>query len=149
VKKAGDALAKLGSDVKKGAVKSGDDLKKTFAAVDHALAKAWHATRTRRRKPARTPAPRSKGRSQPRGAAKWSGTELKEGALASVNAVKKVGTTTGKGVKAGAEEVDKWFKDIGEGIEDVGKKLETAEPDVPKCEARNSKQFRSCKGLAQ
>ena len=40
------------------------------------------------------------------GAAKWSGTELKKGAQSSVNAAKKVG----EGVKAGGEEVKKWFQ---------------------------------------
>jgi hypothetical protein len=44
VKKAGDDLDRLGGEVKKGAVKSDDQLKKTFAQVDHALAKAWHTT---------------------------------------------------------------------------------------------------------
>ncbi len=34
-----------------------------------------------------------------------------------------VGKDTAKGVKAGAEEVNKWFKGIGEGIEDLGRKL--------------------------
>ena len=44
VKKAGDALDRLGKEVKKGTVKSGDQLKKTFAQVDHQLASAWHKT---------------------------------------------------------------------------------------------------------
>jgi hypothetical protein len=124
VKKAGDALAKLGGDVKQGAVKSGDDLKKTFAAVDHALAKAWHATADETRKAGKdaTAALKKAGASLA-GAAKWSGAQLQEGAQASLDAVKKVGTATGKGVKTGVEDVDKWFKDIGEGIEGVGKKL--------------------------
>src|SRR4030042_1529089 len=44
VKKAGDDLDKLGQGVKKGTVKSSDELKKTFAKVDYELAKAWHKT---------------------------------------------------------------------------------------------------------
>ena len=44
VKEAGDELDKLGQSVKSGAVKSDDELKKTFAHVDNELAKAWHAT---------------------------------------------------------------------------------------------------------
>jgi hypothetical protein len=44
MKKAGDELEQLGQSVKSGAVKSGDELKKSFAHVDNALAKAWHAT---------------------------------------------------------------------------------------------------------
>ena len=57
------------------------------------------------------------------GAAKWSGNQLTEGAQASVEAVKKVGTGKAKCVKAGTEEVNKWFKGIGEGIEDLGSKF--------------------------
>src|SRR4030042_1928223 len=57
------------------------------------------------------------------GAAKWSVTQLKEGTHASIEAVKKVGKDATKGAKAGAGEVDKWFKGIGEGIDDVGRKL--------------------------
>jgi hypothetical protein len=48
---------------------------------------------------------------------------LKEGTQSSVEAVKKFGKSTGESVKAGAKEVDKWFKDIGEGIKDFGGKL--------------------------
>jgi len=40
-----------------------------------------------------------------------------------VEGVKKAGTATGKGAKASAQEVDKWFKDIGDGIKDLGHKL--------------------------
>ena len=57
------------------------------------------------------------------GAAKWSVTQLKEGTQASVEAVKNIGKDAAKAAKAGAEEVDKLFKGIGEGIEDVGRKL--------------------------
>jgi opacity protein-like surface antigen len=51
--------------------------------------------------------------------ARWSGTKLKGGAQTSVDALKKAG----KGLKAGAKQVDSWFKDIGNGIKDVGRKL--------------------------
>jgi hypothetical protein len=40
VRKAGHELEKLGNGVKDGSVKSADELTKTFAKVDHALAKA-------------------------------------------------------------------------------------------------------------
>jgi hypothetical protein len=44
VKGAGAELEKLARRVKSGAVKSDDELKKTFAHVDNELAKGWHAT---------------------------------------------------------------------------------------------------------
>jgi hypothetical protein len=120
VKKAGDDLDKLSGEVKKGAVKSGDQLTKTFAQVDHTLAAAWHATADQTRKAGKdsTNALKKAGAGL-EGAAKWSGTQLQAGAQASVDGVKKAG----KGVKLGAEDVGKFFSGIGEGIADVGKKL--------------------------
>src|SRR5262249_59765008 len=44
LKKAADDLDRLSSDVKKGTVKSNDDLKKAFAKADHALATSSHPT---------------------------------------------------------------------------------------------------------
>src|SRR4030067_55432 len=44
VKKAGDDLDNLGQGVKKGTVKSSDEVKKTFAKGDYELTKAWHKT---------------------------------------------------------------------------------------------------------
>src|SRR5258706_1658100 len=44
VTKAGDDLDRFGQDVKKGTVKSADQLKKAFAQVDNQLDQAWHAT---------------------------------------------------------------------------------------------------------
>ena len=124
VKKAGDDLDKLGQGVKKGTVKSSDELKKTFAKVDYELAKAWHKTADEEKKSGKDPSNALKeAGAWIEGAAKWSVTQLKEGTQASVEAVKKVGKGAAKGIKAGAEEVDKLFKGIGEGIEDVGRKL--------------------------
>jgi len=40
-----------------------------------------------------------------------------------VNALKQAGKATSEGAKASADKVDKWFKGIGEGIEDLGRKL--------------------------
>jgi hypothetical protein len=82
--KAGDQLSKLGGEVKKGTVKSGDQLKKTFAQVDHALAKAWHATADEAQKSGKdaTEAVRKAGVSL-EGAAKWSGSKLQEPLMAS------------------------------------------------------------------
>jgi hypothetical protein len=123
VKKAGDDLDQLGAEVKKGAVKSGDHLKKTFAHVDHELARAWHATADAATKAGKdsTDALKKAGAGV-EGAAKWSGTQLKEGTQASVDGLKKVGT----GVKAGAEDVGNWFKGIGDGIADFGEKLKSS-----------------------
>jgi len=124
VKKAGDELEKLGQGVKKGTVKSGDELKKTFAKVDYELAKAWHKTADEAKKSGKDPSNALKDAGAwIEGSAKWSVTQLKEGTRASVEAVKKVGKGAAKGAKAGAEEVEAWFKGIGEGIEDVGRKL--------------------------
>src|SRR5262245_51496017 len=63
VTKAADELSSLGTEVKRGAVKSGDQLKKTFAQVDYARARAWHATAEQAQKTGRnaTSALRSAG----------------------------------------------------------------------------------------
>lgn len=123
VKKAGDELDRLGKQVQKGAVKSGDQLKKTFAQVDHQLAMAWHKTADQARKAGKdsTIALKNAGAGL-EGAAKWSGTQLKEGAQTSVDGVKKVG----QGVKLGAEDVGKFFTGIGEGIADMGQHLKSS-----------------------
>jgi hypothetical protein len=120
VKKAGDDLDRLGREGKKGAVKSGDQLKKTFAQVDHQLAAAWHTTADEAKKAGKdsTNALKQAGAGL-EGAAKWSGTQLKEGAQVSVDGVKKAG----QGVKLGTEEVGKFFTGIGEGIAEVGQQL--------------------------
>ena len=124
VKKAADDLDKLGQGVKKGTVKSSDELKKTFAKVDYERAKAWHKTADEVKKSGKDPSNAiKKAGAWIEGAAKWSVTQLREGTQASVEAVKKVGKGAAKGAKAGAEEVDKLLKGIGEGIEDVGRKL--------------------------
>jgi hypothetical protein len=106
--------------VKSGAVKSDDELKKTFAHVDSALAKAWHATAEESMRTGKdaSNALKKAGESLA-GAAKWSGTELKKGAQSSVKAAKAIG----EGMKAGGEEAKKWFNDIGDGIKDVERKL--------------------------
>jgi len=120
VAKAGDDLDRLGQDVKKGTVKSADQLKTAFAQVDNQLARAWHATAAQAKKSGKdsTDALKNAGAGL-EGAAKWSGTQLKAGAQASVEGVKKVG----QGVKLGAEEVGNFFAGIGDGIADVGKQL--------------------------
>ncbi len=124
VKKAGDDLDMLAQGVKKGTVKSSDELKKTFAKVDYELAKAWHRTADEAKKSGKDPGNALKeAGAWIEGAAKWSVTQLKEGTQSSIEAVKKVGKGAAKGIKAGAEEVEKWFKGIGEGIEDLGRKL--------------------------
>jgi hypothetical protein len=120
VVKAGADLDKLGRDVKAGTVKSGDDLKKAFAKVDHELAKAWHKTADEAKKAGKdSDEALKKAGAGLEGAAKWSGTKLKEGTLASVEGLKKVG----QGAKIGAEDVGKFFKGIGDGIADVGRKI--------------------------
>jgi hypothetical protein len=120
VVKAGADLDKFGRDVKAGTVKTGDDLKKAFAKVDHELAKAWHKTADEAKK-AGTDSGEAlkKAGAGLEGAAKWSGAKLKEGTLASVEGLKKVG----QGAKVGAEDVGKFFKGIGDGIADVGRHI--------------------------
>lgn len=120
VKKAADDLDRLGQNVKKGTVKSGDQLKKTFAQVDHQLATAWHTTAAEAQKSGKdsTNALKKAGAGLA-GAAAWSGVQLKQGAQASVEGVQKVG----QGVKLGADDVGKFFTGIGEGIADVGQHL--------------------------
>ena len=124
LRKAADDLHKLGDGVKNGTVKTGDELKKGFAKADQALAKAWHAT-AEESKEAGKDASVALGKAGHalEGAAIWSGTQLKKGTLSAVNGVKKAGKATGQGVKAGAEDVESWFKGIGEGIKHVGSKL--------------------------
>ena len=120
VRKAGEDLSALGKRVKAGKVKSDEELKKTFARADDALAKGWHATAEESMK-AGTDAgdALTKAGEGLSGAAKWSGTQLKKGARSSVDSVK----TIGKGMKAGSEKVNRWFHDIGDGIKDVELKL--------------------------
>jgi len=123
VKKAVNELDGLGKQVQKGTVKSGDQLKRTFAQVDHQLATAWHKTADESKKAGKdsTNALKNAGAGL-EGAAKWSGTQLKEGAQVSVDGVKKVG----QGVKLGAEDVGKFFTGIGQGIADVGQHLKSS-----------------------
>ena len=120
VKKAGDQLDQLGKAVSNGTVKSADEMKKTFASVDHALAKAWHTTAAEASKAGKDSTDMlNKAGSALDGAAQWSGTRLKEGTSTAVEGAKKMGT----GAKAGADEVVKIFKGLGEGIADVGRHL--------------------------
>jgi hypothetical protein len=120
LKKAAADLDRLGQNVKKGAVKSGDDLKKSFAQVDHQLALAWHKTADEATKAGKDSTNAlKKAAAGLAGAATWSGVQLQAGAQASVAGVAKVG----QGVKLGAEDVGRFFKGIGDGIADVGQKL--------------------------
>jgi hypothetical protein len=124
VEEAAASLDKLGRDVKNGTVKSGDELRKTFARVDHALAEGWHKTAEEAKNSGKDAgAALKKAGAALDGAAKWSGTKLKQGAQASIQTLQKVGKKTGETIKAGAKEVEGWFKDIGNGIKDVGRKL--------------------------
>ena len=124
VENAAASLDKLGRDVKSGAVKSGDELKQTFARVDHALAVGWHTTAEEARNSGKdASAALKKAGAALDGAAKWSGTELKQGAQASLRTLQKAGKKAGEAVKFGAEQVEGWFKDIGNGIKEVGGKL--------------------------
>lgn len=122
--KAGDELDKLGDGVKDGTVKSGDEMKKTFAKVDHEIASCWHKTAGDSRKAGKdSTADLKKAGSALENSAKWSGQQLSEGTKASVEALKKAGKGTASAAKASADKVDKWFKDIGDGIDDLGHKL--------------------------
>jgi hypothetical protein len=124
VKAAGESLDKLGDDVKAGTIKSGDELNKAFARTDHALATAWHATGSAAQTSSRATsrALRQTGTALA-GAAHWSGQTLSVGTQKTVDAVRQAGTATDKGVKASAEAVSGWFKDLGDGIKDVAQKL--------------------------
>jgi hypothetical protein len=105
-------------------VKSSIELKTTFAKVDDELAKAWHKNADETKKSSNDPSSAlNEAGFWIEGSAKWSATQMKDGTGASVGAVKKLGKGTAKGAEAGAEDVNKWFKGIGEGIEDVGRKL--------------------------
>ena len=124
VENAAASLDKLGRDVKNGAVKSGDELKQTFARVDHALAVGWHTTAEEAKNSGKdATAALKKAGAALDGAAKWSGTKLKQGAQASLQTLQKAGKKTGEAINAGAEQVEGWFKDIGNGIKEVGRKL--------------------------
>lgn len=135
MKKAGDELDKLGDGVKNGTVKSSAELEKTFAKVDHQIATCWHQTAAESKKSGKdASADLAKAGASLAGAAQWSGTQLKAGAQASVDGIKKAGQATGEGlkkagqatgegVKTAADQVDSWFKGIGEGISDLGHKL--------------------------
>ena len=124
LQKAGNSLDKLGKGIENGTVKSADELKKTFATVDHAIAKGWHETAEQARASGRDSgnALRKAGAALD-GAAKWSGTKLQKGTQASVDALKKVGEKTSQGVKTGGKQVEGWLKDLGNGIKQVGRKL--------------------------
>lgn len=124
MKTAGEELDKLGEGVKNGTVKSGDEMKKTFAKVDHEIATCWHKNAEDAKNAGKdsTAALKKAGAALER-SAKWSGHELSEGAKDSVRGVKKAGKATGQGTKATAEDLDKWFKGIGDGIKELGKKL--------------------------
>ena len=120
VKKAADDLERLGQNVKKGSVKSGDELKMGFAQADHQLAKAWHTTADSARKAGRDATiPLQKAGAALGGAATWSGVQLQHGAQASVEGVRKAG----EGTRLGAEAVGNFFRGIGDGIADVGQHL--------------------------
>jgi hypothetical protein len=94
-----------------------NQLKKTFAQVDHARAKAWHATAEQTQKSGKdaTAALKKTGEGL-EGAAKWSGNKLQEGTQSSVDGLKKAGKMTGN-------EIGKVFKGPGDGIADLGPKL--------------------------
>ena len=124
MKATGLELDKLGDGVKDGTVKTDAELKKGFAKVDHSIATCWHQTAESSKAAGKdsTEALRESGVAL-ENSAKWSGHQLSEGTRESVAAVKKAGRAAGEGGKAAAEDVDKWFKGIGEGIKDLGRKL--------------------------
>ena len=124
MKSAGDELDKLGDGVKDGTVKSGEELKKGFAKADHSIATCWHKTAESTKSAGKdSTEDLKKAGAALENSAKWSGQQLSEGTEATMAALKKAGKATGEGTKEGAEKVDKWFKGIGDGIEDLGKKL--------------------------
>jgi len=117
MEKAGDELDKLGEGVKGGTVKSEAELKKTFAKVDHQMAVCWHKTAEEAHKTGKdATADLKKAGASLEGAAKWSDNQLDEGTKKTVDEVKTAS-------KAGADQVEGWWKSLGHGIEDLGHKL--------------------------
>jgi hypothetical protein len=91
-----------------------------FAKLDHERAKAWHATAAEAQKAGKDSTDMLKQAGAAlNGAAQWSGSKLKEGSSMAVEGVKKIG----QGAKMGADEIQKAFKGLGEGIEDMGRHL--------------------------
>jgi len=120
VKSAADDLDRLGAEVKKGTVKSADELKKTFAKVDHAMASAWYETAETEQKAGKdaTRAAKTAGEGL-EGAARWAGTKLDAGAQAAVDALR----TAGRGARMGVDALGRAIQGLGSGIADVGKKI--------------------------
>ena len=117
MEKAGDELGKFGESVKQGTVKSEAELKKTFAKADHQMAVCWHKTAADAHKEGKdATADLKKSGVALEGAAKWSDNELDEGTKKTVDEVKKAS-------KAGADQVEGWWKSLGHGIEDLAHKL--------------------------
>jgi hypothetical protein len=115
--KAGDELDKLGKGIKSGTVKSEAELKKTFAKVDHQMATSWHKTAEEAQKMGKdSKADLDKAGAALEGAAKWSGNQLDEGTHKTLDAVKHAG-------KASSDQVQKWWKSMGDSIDDLGNKL--------------------------
>lgn len=124
MEKAGAELDKLGEGVKQGTVKSEGELKKSFAKVDHQMAQGWHKTAEETHRLGKdSTADLKKAGEALEGAAVWSGHQLDEGTSKTLDEVKNAEKEAHKGVKAGADEVDRWWKSIGHGIEDLGHKL--------------------------
>jgi hypothetical protein len=120
LKKAADDLDRLSADVKKGAVKSADDLKTAFAKADHALAKAWHATAEQEQKAGKAASTSITHASEAlEGAARWTGAKLDAGAQAAVDAA----NAAKRGARMGADAVGRAIRGLGEGIADVGRKI--------------------------
>jgi hypothetical protein len=120
VKKAADDLDLLSADVKKGTVKSPDELKKAFAKADHALATAWHATAEQEQKAGKDASTSiTHASSALEGAARWTGSKLDTAAQAAVDAVH----AAGRGAKMGVDAVGRAIKGIGDGIADVGRRI--------------------------
>jgi hypothetical protein len=122
--KAGTELDNLADGVKRGAVKSDADVKKTFAKVDHQMADCWHKTAAESKRLGKdSTADLKKAGDSLAGAAKWSGHQLDEGTQKTLEAVKKADKASEKGIKADAADVDKWFDNLGHSIADFGHRL--------------------------
>jgi hypothetical protein len=120
LKKAAGDLDRLSADVRTGAVKSADDLKKAFAKADHALATAWHATAEQEQKAGKAASTSVTNASEAlEGAARWTGAKLDAGAQGAVDAVH----SARRGARMGADAIGRAIRGIGEGIADVGKKI--------------------------
>ena len=92
--------------------------------MDHALAVGWHKTAEEAKNSGKDAgdALRKAGAALD-GAAKWSGTKLKQGSSSLYPNSPESRQENRRSYQGGAKQVEGWFNDIGNGIKEVGRKL--------------------------